>query len=271
MAEENVRGRAADGAPPPSGEDDDQPQHAAPAHGAARRARVGRRRRRTRARRGGWLRETAIIIVGALVLSVLIKTFLVQAYYIPSGSMQDTLDVGDRVLVSKLSPGPFDVHRGDVVVFVDPGGWLNHEDEPVQSRARELVSQALTFVGLLPQHAGEHLIKRVIGVGGDTVACCDDEGRVTVNGHGIDEPYLRPGAEPSRAEFETTVPVDHLWLLGDNRSNSQDSRAHQGAPGGGAVPLGNVVGNAFVVMWPIDHVTLLRNPGAAFADVPAAP
>lgn len=235
----------------------------------------GRRRARMRPdeaapapKKRGWLRETAIVVVSALVLSVIIKTFLVQAFFIPSGSMEDTLAVGDRVLVSKLAPGPLDVHRGDVVVFVDPGGWLEQRPDERSGLQRGL-EEALTFVGLLPQNAGEHLIKRVIGLGGDTVECCDAEGRLMVNGVGIDEPYLKPGVDPSENEFAVTVPENHLWLMGDNRSNSQDSRAHQGDPGGGAVPMRNVVGTAMLILWPLDHWTVLRNPGDTFADVPA--
>ncbi|HLS73612.1 MAG TPA: signal peptidase I [Actinomycetaceae bacterium] len=220
-----------------------------------------------RARKGGWLRETAIVVVSALVLSILIKTFLAQAFYIPSGSMEDTLAVGDRVLVSKLTPAPLDVNRGDLVVFVDPGGWLEPSPDN-RSSLRRGVEEVLTFVGLLPQNAGEHLIKRVIGLGGDTVECCDAEGRLMVNGVSIEEPYLKPGVTPSDVEFAVTVPADHAWLMGDNRSNSQDSRSHGGSPGGGAVPMSNVVGNAFLVMWPVEHWTLLRNPGETFAEVP---
>ncbi|WP_324653024.1 signal peptidase I [Georgenia sp. H159] len=218
-------------------------------------------------RRGGWLRETAIVVVSALVLSVIIKTFLVQAFFIPSGSMEDTLAVGDRVLVSKLAPGPLDVSRGDIVVFVDPGGWLDPAPDTRNALQRGF-EEVLTFVGLLPQDAGEHLIKRVVGLGGDTVECCDADGRITVNGVGIDEPYLKPGVDPSESEFSVTVPEDHLWLLGDNRSNSQDSRAHQGDPGGGAVPMRNVVGTAMLILWPMDSWTVLRNPGDTFAEVP---
>lgn len=218
-------------------------------------------------RKSGWLRETAIVVVSALVLSVLIKTFLVQAFFIPSGSMEDTFAVGDRVLVSKLAPGPLDVHRGDVVVFVDPGGWLEPQPD-TRNQLQRGVEEVLTFVGLLPQNAGEHLIKRIIGMGGDTVECCDADGRITVNGVGIDEPYLKPGVSPSETEFSVTVPENHLWLMGDNRSNSQDSRAHQGEPGGGAVPMRNVVGTAVVILWPIDSWTILRNPGDTFAEVP---
>ncbi|WP_182113562.1 MULTISPECIES: signal peptidase I [unclassified Actinotalea] len=233
---------------------------ATPADGTPRRER----------RRGGlaaWLKETAIIVVSALVLSLVIKTFLVQAFFIPTGSMEQTLMVGDRVLVTKLAPGPLDVHRGDIVVFKDPGGWLP-PSEPTPPGWRTVVNDVLTYVGLVPQDSGEHLIKRVIGLPGDTVACCDAEGRLTVNGVPLDEPYLADGALPSEIEFTTEVPEGRLWVMGDNRQNSQDSRYKQGAPGGGSIPLDNVVGVAFVTVWPVDRWHALRNPGATFADVP---
>ena len=226
---------------------------------------------RDRPRRGGvaaWLRETAIIVVSALVLSWLIKTFLVQAFFIPTASMEDTLLVGDRVLTSKLAPGPLDLHRGDIVVFKDPGGWLSDSADEDRPAWQEALTAAATFVGLLPQDAGEHLIKRVIGLPGDTVACCDAEGRVTVNGVPLDEPYLAPGAAPSEMAFSAVVPEGSLWVMGDNRQNSQDSRYKQGDPGGGSIPLRNVVGVAFVTVWPVERWTVLRNPGETFADVP---
>lgn len=221
-----------------------------------------------RSRLASWLRETAIIVVSALVLSMLIKTFLVQSFYIPSGSMEDTLMVGDRVLVTKLAPGPLDVHRGDVVVFKDPGGWLQPDGDDEPAGLDKVVTDALTYVGLLPQDSGEHLIKRIIGLPGDTVECCEEQGRVSVNGVPLDEPYLGPGAEPSEMEFSVLVPEGHLWVMGDNRQNSRDSRYHQGDPGGGAIPLDNVVGVAFLTLWPLDRATVLRNPGDSFADVP---
>jgi len=214
-----------------------------------------------------WLRETAIIIASALVLSILIKTFLVQSFFIPTGSMESTLEVSDRVLVSKLAPGPLDVHRGDIVVFKDPGGWLGPAPEG-PGGWRGAVSDALTFVGLLPQDAGEHLIKRVIGLPGDTVECCDGQGRLIVNGVPIDEPYINAGSQPSEMEFSVVVPEGSLWVMGDNRQNSRDSRYHQGDPGGGAIPLENVVGVAFLTLWPLDRATVLRNPGDTFAEVP---
>ncbi|WP_149202000.1 signal peptidase I [Actinotalea subterranea] len=225
-----------------------------------------------RPRRGGlaaWARETGIIVVSALVLSLLIKTFLVQAFFIPSGSMEQTLLVGDRVLVTKLAPGPLDVHRGDIVVFKDPGGWLPEQLPPDVPAWRAALTSVLTYVGLLPQDSGEHLIKRVIGLPGDTVECCDAQGRLMVNGVPIDEPYLAADAQPSELEFSVVVPEGRLWVMGDNRQNSQDSRYKQGDPGGGSIPEGNVVGVAFVTVWPVDRWHALRNPGATFADVPA--
>ncbi len=222
-------------------------------------------------RRGGiaaWLRETAVIVVSALVLSMLIKTFLVQSFFIPTGSMEQTLAVGDRVLVSKLAPGPLDVHRGDIVVFTDPGGWLQPGAQRPSAGVGGTVREVLTFVGLLPQDDGEHLIKRVIGLPGDTVACCDPQGRVSVNGVPLDEPYLYPGARPSEIEFSVLVPEGRLWVMGDNRQNSQDSRYKLGDPGGGTIPLDGVVGVAFVTLWPFDRAGALRNPGATFAAVP---
>lgn len=210
-----------------------------------------------------FLKETVVILTIALVLSILLKTFLVQAFYIPSESMEQTLQVGDRLLVNKIKDDEEKLQRGDIVVFVDPGGWLRPTtNEPGG------VTKALTWVGLLPQHAGEHLIKRVIGMPGDTVECCDEEGRLLINGAPVDEPYLYPGVEPSTKEFSVTVPDNHLWLLGDNRPRSQDSRYSAGAVGGGFVPIRNVVGTAWVIMWPFEHATMLPTPSEVFTGVP---
>lgn len=225
---------------------------------------------RQRSRGLSLLRESAIIVISALVLSWLIKTFLVQAFYIPSASMEDTLQIGDRVMVSRLVPDVLDVNRGDVVVFVDPGGWLPPTETPDAGPVGNAVREAATFIGLLPQDSGEHLIKRVVGTPGDTVECCDEEGRVSVNGVAVDEGrYLAAGSVPSQTEFSTQVPEDMLFVMGDNRQNSQDSRYNTGKPGGGFVPLDNVVGNAFVIVWPFEDARLLRNPSDVFAQVPA--
>ena len=236
----------------------------------AERPRSSSRRRSSKPRRRlGAVTETIVIVAGALLLSFLIKTFLVQPFSIPSESMNDTLLVGDRVLVSKMVPQVFDVHRGDVVVFKDSQGWLANEPKaPQPTGLRKVLNQALTGVGILPQDSGEHLIKRVIGVGGDEVRCCDAQGRVQVNGVSIDEPYLKPGSIPSEKDFDVIVPADHLWVMGDNRQNSADSRYHMGDPGGGFVPLKDVTGTAFLKIWPASRWATMRNPGATFADVP---
>ncbi|MBU5422235.1 signal peptidase I [Cellulomonas hominis] len=203
-----------------------------------------RRARRTRGPLASVLRETAIVLVAALVLSWVVQTFLAQAFLIPSASMHGALLEGDRVLVTKLAPGPFDVHRGDVVVFADPGGWLVAGE-------------------------GDHLIKRVIGLPGDRVVSTGDGAPLTVNGVAVDEtPYLAAGASPSEIAFDEVVPAGSLWVMGDNRQHSRDSRWHLGDPGGGFLPLDDVVGTAFLTVWPLDRLHALRNPGAVFADVP---
>lgn len=216
----------------------------------------------------GAIREIAVIAGAALVISFLIKTFVAQAFWIPSGSMEDTLVYGDRVMVSKIQAGPLAVDRGDVIVFEDPGGWL----PPVQQVDRGPVVNAmvrgLEFVGIVPSSQGGHLIKRVIGEPGDVVACCDPDGALTVNGFPLEETYLYPGDEPSTTEFEVTVPEDHVWMMGDHRSNSRDSRANDDGTGQtGSVPTENVVGQAFVLLFPFENFTWFSVPDT-FADVP---
>lgn len=208
------------------------------------------------------VREVVGTVVVALVIAVVVKTFLVQPFYIPSESMESTLLVGDRVLVSKLDPGPFTLERGDVVVFVDPGGWLAPRADAPSPAVR-----ALTFIGLLPANSGEHLIKRVIGLPGDTVRCCDEEGRLLVNGEPVDEPYLFEGDVPSTLDFEVLVPEGRLWVMGDHRSVSEDSRYHVGEPGGGSVPVDNVVGRAVLLMWPFDRFEVIDTPVDVFDEV----
>lgn len=226
-------------------------------------------RHRPRSKGLGLLRETAIIVVSALVLSWLIKTLLVQAFYIPSQSMEDTLEKGDRVMVSRLVPRVLDINRGDIVVFHDPGGWLDPYVPQDYGSFGNMVARGLTMVGLLPQDTGEHLIKRVIGLPGDTVACCTADGLVTVNGVPIEEgAYLKAGVAPSALTFEAPVPDGMLFVMGDNRSNSADSRYNTGNPGGGFVPIDNVVGTAFATVWPFDRATWHRNPASVFDAVP---
>lgn len=210
-----------------------------------------------------FLREVVIVMVSALAISLVLKTFFIQPFYIPSISMETTLDVGDRIVVNKLAPGPFDLERGDIVVFLDPGGWLD-EAPPALSP----IERALTWVGLLPENAGEHLVKRVIGLPGDHVVCCDDAGRITVNGVAIEEPYVIDGAEPSDEPFDIVVPEGSLWVLGDNRPRSADSRFNEDSVGEGFVPIDNVVGRVVVIIWPLEHIELVQRPDETFEDVP---
>jgi signal peptidase I, bacterial type len=201
-----------------------------------------------------------VTLVVALLLSLLIKTFLLQAFLIPSGSMEDTLLVGDRVLVNKLADKPDEIQRGDVVVFRDPGGWLPANNDGGGVRAA--IHNALAFVGVVPSTTESDLVKRVVGVGGDRIVCCDSQKRITVNGVPLTEPYLYPGdrSTPSLAKFTVRVPQDRLWVMGDHRSDSADSRFHLGDPGGGFVPVDDVVGRAFARVWPIGRVGWLKQP-----------
>jgi len=199
------------------------------------------------------------VVVSALALSFLIKTFLFQSFWIPSGSMEPTLIYGDRILVTKWRPDPQPLRRGDIIVFKDPGSWLGTDNTP-SSGLRTLGKDVLTFTGLLPEDAGEHLVKRIIGLGGDHVECDDPDGKVKVNDVEITEPYIHSGSRPCGTTFSVTVPEGYLWVMGDNRDHSADSRAHMGLPGGGTVPRDNVVGTAFVLVWPFDRFTGLGNP-----------
>lgn len=218
------------------------------------------------------LKEFVIVVGMALVLSFIVKTWLLQAFYIPSESMEDTLRVNDRVIVSKLTPGPFDLERGDIIVFSDPGDWVDSQPQPSHGAFVTTVREALTFVGLLPDNAENHLIKRVIGLPGDRVVCCDEGGRLTVNGAPVNEPYLKPGVTPSDQDFDITVPAGRVWVMGDNRSGSGDSRLHDGPDNDGrlgSIDEDLVVGRAVALVWPIDHFRWLSNPSSTFAKVPA--
>lgn len=208
-----------------------------------------------------FIRDVAVIIVAAIVISMLIKTFLLRSFYIPSESMEPTLMVNDRVIVNQFVPGAIPVERGDVVVFEDPGTWLPWQPTPTF----DLLQWSLSVVGLSDADSNRYLIKRVIGLAGDRVACCDMLGRITVNGSPIEEPYVN-GADDSWNEFafDVEVPADAVWVMGDNRSNSQDSRYHQDDPGGGAVLLSNLVGRAVLTSWPLERWAWLDNYAEEF-------
>lgn len=216
-------------------------------------------------------KEFVIVIGMALVLSFVVKTWLLQAFYIPSGSMEDTLVLNDRVIVSKLTPGAFELKRGDIVVFSDPGEWVEPLPKEPHGPVVTAVRQGLMFVGLLPNDSEDHLIKRVIGLPGDHVVCCDEGERLTVNGAPLVEPYIKPGDAPSSMDFDITVPQGSVWVMGDHRSDSSDSRFHDPSGTGkdGSVSESLIVGRAVALVWPLDHLTWLSNPKATFAKVPA--
>lgn len=216
-------------------------------------------------RKGSLLREIPILVVVSLFISIIIKAFLIQAFYIPSGSMQTTLEINDRVIVNKLGNFFSDVKRGDVVVFRDPGGWLPPAYEEKRSAPLQALRNGLVFVGLAPDPAKQHLIKRVIGVGGDRIVCCDKSGSLVINGKPVKENYLYAGNKPSELTFDVTVPKGYIWAMGDHRAASEDSRYHQEDGTKGMVPLNKVVGRAFLIIWPIKHFSLLPRPEALTA------
>lgn len=217
-----------------------------------------------------WVREVVIVVGLAVGLSFLVKTFLVQPFHIPSGSMEDTLVTDDRVIVSKLTPSPVALNRGDIVVFSDPDQWLG----PLPAPNRTLVHGVLVFVGLAPDDSQEYLIKRVIGLPGDQVACCDESGRLSVNGKPVLETYIKAGDTPGggRNAFSITVPAGRVWVMGDHRSDSADSRFHDDGTGAkGSIPISAIKGKAVMIAWPIGHLRVLSTPDQVFATVPAAP
>ncbi len=221
----------------------------------------------------GGVKEILLIAVMAIALSFVVKTWLIQAFYIPSGSMENTLVKDDRVIVSKLTPGPFDLSRGDVVVFTDPGNWLGTAPQTQETGPRASLHRALQFVGLLPDDSDDHLIKRVIGLPGDHVVCCDQNGQLTVNGVPITETYVKNGDLPSggKPPFDIRVPAGRVWVMGDHRSDSSDSRFHDNGTGAtGSVPIDDITGRAVMIVWPIDHVRWLSVSERIFADVPSS-
>ena len=214
---------------------------------------------KTPKRQRGFWRELPVLIVIALVLALLIKTFVVQAFWIPSGSMENTLEVNDRVLVNKVVYHTRSIHRGDIVVFDGSTSWDAGEPQPSSNIFSKAVDELEGVVGISDDPY--IYIKRVIGLPGDHVVCCSTKGQVTVNGVALTESsYLFPGNAPSQQTFSITVPAGDLWVMGDHRAVSYDSRGHTGDPGGGAIPESAVIGRAFVIIWPLSRMTFLNIP-----------
>jgi signal peptidase I len=229
------------GGPPPADQDTPDESAAAPA----------------RKHKHFW-RELLIIVVVAAVLTLVVKAFVVQVYRIPSASMENTLQINDRVLVNKLIYHFRSVARGDVIVFSGQDSWGPDAPPPSNNGFVRLWDDVLSTVGL--QSSQTYYIKRVIGLPGDKVACCTD-GKVTVNGVPLTETsYLYPGDAPSFPFKTVTVPAGHLWVMGDHRGDSADSRYHTSDPGGGAIPVSEVVGRAFLIIWPPSQITDLPIP-----------
>jgi signal peptidase I len=207
-------------------------------------------------RKGSLLRELPILVVVALVVSLFIKSFLVQFFYIPSGSMENTLQINDRVAVNKLPFVSGKIHRGDVVVFRDPASWLPEADTDSGSTIKTKIKNGLVLVGVLPNPAKQYLVKRVIGVQGDRIVCCVDK-KLTINGTPVDEPYIFKGNVPSEMTFDITVDPGKIWVMGDHRGASADSRYHQDDINKGQVPLSRVTGRVFGVIWPFSSAKIV--------------
>lgn len=209
------------------------------------------------------VREVVIVVVIALVVSFLIKTFLFRAFVIPSGSMEQTLQINDRIFVNLMVPGIWELERGDVIVFEDEKGWL-----PERDVATNPLRDGLELIGLAPDSSEQHLVKRIIGMPGDQVTVDDETRQLIVNGESIEEPYLYPGVVGSETDFDVTVPEDALWVMGDHRNASGDSRAHQEGPGNGFISVDDVTGRAEVIAWPISRWDDAGTESEPFNDVP---
>ncbi|MDT0203261.1 signal peptidase I [Nocardioides sp. AE5] len=224
--------------------------------------------------------ETILLVGIAVLLAVIIKAFFLQAFYIPSQSMEPGLIVNDRILVQKVSYwGSGSPQRGDVVVFKDPGGWLGSSESQGPTN---VLTKTMAKIGLYP--TGGHLVKRVIGVGGDHVVCCDDQGRLSINGHAMDESaYVKEGSADCAApmiscDLDVEIPEGYLLMMGDNRGNSQDSTAHmchdpvvqECSPTRGLVKEELVVGKVWALVWPTDRFHRVHRP-EVFEGVPDSP
>jgi signal peptidase I len=218
-------------------------------------------------KKGSFLRELPIIVVSALIVSIVVKTFLLHFFYIPTGSMENTLQIGDRIAVNKFGALFSEVKRGEVVVFGDPDNWLGQVQQTDDPKLLALIKSGLITVGVLPDPAKQYLIKRVVGVGGDNVTCCDAEGKLQVNGVSINEPYIYSGDKPSETKFNVDVPQGFLWVMGDHRAASADSRYQPDSANEGMVPLSKVVGRATFIVWPIKNIAIIEK-GKDLKEIP---
>ncbi len=206
-------------------------------------------------RKGSLLRELPLLVILALVVSLLIKSFLVQFFYIPSGSMENTLQIKDRVAVNRLPFIGNDIGRGDVVVFRDPAGWLPEASSVSGNGITNTIREGLVLVGIIPNPAKQYLVKRVIGVAGDNVVAKDQV--LTINGKPTNEPYIFAGNTPSDTDFNITVPEGKVWVMGDHRGASGDSRVHQDDVNIGMVPLEKITGRVVATIWPFNRIGLV--------------
>jgi signal peptidase I len=208
-------------------------------------------------RKGSLLRELPILVILALLVSLLIKSFLVQFFYIPSGSMENTLQIKDRVAVNRVPFIGNNVSRGDVIVFRDPAGWLPEADSDSGNRVTNAIREGLVIVGVVPNPAKQYLVKRVIGVAGDKVVAKDEV--LTINGKPTNEPYIFSGNTPSDTDFNITVPEGKVWVMGDHRGASADSRFHQDDVNNGMVPVEKITGRVVATIWPFERVGFISS------------
>jgi len=208
-------------------------------------------------RKGSFFRELPILVALAIIVSLFIKSFLVQFFFIPSGSMENTLQINDRVAVNRIPFLHDNIERGDVIVFRDPAGWLADPDESSGSRVIGAIKDGLVLVGIVPNPAKQYLVKRVIGVAGDQVIAKDKV--LTINGEKTQEPYIFAGNTPSDTDFNVTVPAGKVWVMGDHRGASGDSRVHQDDINNGMVPVDKITGQAFAVIWPLNRLGVISS------------
>jgi signal peptidase I len=208
-------------------------------------------------RKGSLLRELPILVILALLVSLLIKSFLVQFFYIPSGSMENTLQIKDRVAVNRIPVIGNDISRGDVIVFRDPAGWLPDASSDSGNGITSAIREGLVLVGIVPNPAKQYLVKRVIGVAGDNVVAKDRV--LTINGKPTNEPYIFAGNSPSDTDFNITVPEGKVWVMGDHRGASGDSRVHQDDVNNGMVPVEKITGRVIATIWPIKQIGFISS------------